>query len=74
MEKAKPARKKRVMNTAYFGIFHPDAKLTDDDVRLARRLRKEGLTYTEITRRIGKVSRQAITNAITGERWRHVYD
>jgi hypothetical protein len=50
------------------GEVNPAAKLTENDVRLIRRLRATGLSFEKIGKRMG-VSWQAIRDAVTGRTW-----
>lgn len=53
------------------GESNPAAKLTEDDVREARRLFASGVTKKAIGARFG-VSSQTICNVISGKHWGHV--
>lgn len=53
------------------GVTNGNAKLTDEDVREARRLRVDGWSYPKIGARFGVAARTART-AVIGETWRHV--
>lgn len=53
------------------GMTHPSAKLTDDQVRAIRCMRKEGASQPEIARCFN-VSKDIIGRVVRGETWKHV--
>lgn len=53
------------------GTAHPAAKADEDGVREVRRLRASGLTYDEISARVG-LHRSTCCAISTGRLWRHV--
>lgn len=55
------------------GSMSSRAKLTEELVIAARRLRAEGMVYREISERLGHpVSMSVLINAVTGKKWKHV--
>lgn len=54
-----------------YGTRSPNAKLTDDLVRLGRDLREEGAPYTQIAGVLG-VSESVARRACKGQIWKHV--
>ena len=55
------------------GLPHWSGKLTDDDVRLMRRLKREGMAYKPIARKF-EVSASTAWHAITGRTFAHITD
>jgi hypothetical protein len=53
------------------GEKNPQSKLTEDRVREARQLWRDGLSLTKIAKKFG-MSRDAITEACHGRHWKHV--
>lgn len=53
------------------GTKHPNAKLTEDDVREIRRLSANGLSQRKLAAQFG-VSRGTIEPILKGETWKHV--
>jgi hypothetical protein len=53
------------------GEAHQNAKLTDDDVRTIRAMRKEGHSYQSIADAVS-VSHAAIWLVVNGRSWKHV--
>lgn len=53
------------------GAAHGKAKLTEDSVRLLRRLRSDGLLHAEIAARLS-VSPATISHILNGRTWSHV--
>jgi hypothetical protein len=53
------------------GERNGSARLTEDQVREARRLRRSGATFAELGRRFG-VSTNAAMYAVTGKTWAHL--
>ena len=49
----------------------PNAKLTADDVRLVKALRREGLTQAAVAEKFD-VSRACISEIDTGRNWAHI--
>jgi len=47
------------------------AKLSKDDVQQARRLREQGLSYSQLERLFG-VSKGSIWHAVNGSQWKHL--
>jgi predicted DNA-binding protein (UPF0251 family) len=47
------------------------ARLTEDDVRVIRRLRSEGLIFKDIADRVG-VSTPCVQHVVSGRTWSHV--
>jgi hypothetical protein len=54
------------------GERSPKSKLTEDDVREIRRLRKEGLTTTQISELITQVTYDAIWKIVRGHNWKRL--
>lgn len=53
------------------GEAKPSAKLKDDDVRLIRRLAREGMPKIQIARQVG-ISRAVVQYILAGRTWTHV--
>lgn len=54
-----------------FGINHYLSKITSDDVRLIRKLKKDGLSDRDIAKKFN-VTRNCITQVIKKQTWKHV--
>lgn len=55
------------------GVKHHGAKLSEDEVRLARKLRRQGMTLKAIARQLGnKVRWETIQKIVQRTRWKHV--
>ncbi len=55
------------------GSRHFNAKLTEDDVRLMRRLKQDGWSLGRLTRLFG-ISKTTVAQIVKGKFWKHVPD
>jgi predicted DNA-binding protein (UPF0251 family) len=53
------------------GADHPQAKLTDDDVRAIRVLRAQGAKRADLSKQFG-VSERTVAAVVNRSRWGHV--
>lgn len=52
---------------------HPSAKLTEEDVFTARKLRRNGYSYYRLAKMYG-VNRETMRQAVLGATWKHLKD
>jgi len=68
------ARGRRRVTEDQRGLLNPNAVLTEDLVRVARRLYRQGLPVGEITETLGFDNDSAVRAAINGTSWGHIVD
>lgn len=65
--------KGRQVNPVFRGEMNSSAKITENDARLIRALRRNGLPYKDIAARFG-ISRQQASAIVLRRKWAHVSD